>query len=34
VATIPGPWLMPGILVLCGLAAYADNNNVFVKAPA
>jgi len=29
VATIPGPWLMPGILVLCALAAYADNNNIF-----
>jgi putative tricarboxylic transport membrane protein len=29
VATIPSRWLMPGVLVLCALAAYADNNNLF-----
>ena len=29
VATIPPRWLMPGILVLCAVAAYADNNNLF-----
>jgi putative tricarboxylic transport membrane protein len=29
VATIPPRYLMPGVLVLCTLAAYADNNNAF-----
>jgi putative tricarboxylic transport membrane protein len=29
VATIPSRGLMPGVLVLCALAAYADNNNLF-----
>jgi putative tricarboxylic transport membrane protein len=29
VATIPQPYLMPGVLVLCAVAAYSDNNNVF-----
>ena len=29
VATIPPRWLMPGVLVLCAVAAYADNNNPF-----
>jgi putative tricarboxylic transport membrane protein len=29
VATIPGRYLMPGVLVLCAVAAYSDNNNVF-----
>ena len=29
VATIPARWLMPVVLVLCALAAYADNNNLF-----
>ena len=29
VATIPPPYLMPGVLVLCVVAAYSDNNNVF-----
>ena len=29
VATIPSRWLMPVVLVLCAVAAYADNNNVF-----
>jgi putative tricarboxylic transport membrane protein len=29
VATIPPRWLMPGVLVLCAVAAYADNNNAF-----
>ena len=29
VAMIPARWLMPGVLVLCGVAAYADNNNPF-----
>ena len=29
VATIPSRWLMPGVLLLCALAAYADNNNLF-----
>jgi putative tricarboxylic transport membrane protein len=29
VATIPPPWLMPGVLLLCAVAAFADNNNPF-----
>jgi putative tricarboxylic transport membrane protein len=29
VATIPPPYLMPGVLVLCAVAAFADNNNLF-----
>jgi putative tricarboxylic transport membrane protein len=29
VATIPPRYLMPAVLVLCALAAYADNNNTF-----
>jgi len=29
VATIPPRYLMPGVLVLCAVAAYSDNNNVF-----
>ncbi len=29
VATIPARWLMPVVLVLCAVAAYADNNNLF-----
>jgi len=29
VATIPPRYLMPGVLVLCVVAAYSDNNNVF-----
>jgi putative tricarboxylic transport membrane protein len=29
VATIPARWLMPVVLLLCGVAAYADNNNPF-----
>ena len=29
VATIPARYLMPGVLVLCVVAAYSDNNNVF-----
>jgi len=29
VATIPPRYLMPAVLVLCAVAAYADNNNVF-----
>jgi putative tricarboxylic transport membrane protein len=29
VATIPQRYLMPGVLVLCAVAAYADNNNAF-----
>jgi putative tricarboxylic transport membrane protein len=29
VATIPSRWLMPVVLVLCAVAAYADNNNLF-----
>jgi len=29
VATIPARYLMPGVLVLCAVAAYSDNNNVF-----
>jgi putative tricarboxylic transport membrane protein len=29
VATIPPRWLMPGVLVLCAVAAFADNNNPF-----
>jgi putative tricarboxylic transport membrane protein len=29
VATVPARWLMPVVLVLCAVAAYADNNNVF-----
>jgi len=29
VATIPSRYLMPGVLVLCVVAAYSDNNNVF-----
>jgi putative tricarboxylic transport membrane protein len=29
VATIPSRYLMPGVLVLCAVAAYSDNNNVF-----
>jgi putative tricarboxylic transport membrane protein len=29
VATIPARYLMPGVLVLCAVAAYADNNNAF-----
>jgi putative tricarboxylic transport membrane protein len=29
VATIPPRWLMPGVLLLCVVAAYADNNNPF-----
>ena len=29
VATIPPRYLMPSVLVLCAVAAYADNNNVF-----
>src|SRR5207245_5118043 len=29
VATIPSRYLMPGVLVLCVVAAYADNNNLF-----
>ena len=29
VATIPPRYLMPGVLVLCAVAAYSDNNNIF-----
>jgi putative tricarboxylic transport membrane protein len=29
VATIPPPYLMPGVLVLCAVGAFADNNNLF-----
>jgi hypothetical protein len=29
VATIPPRYLMPGVLVLCAVAAYSDNNNPF-----
>ena len=29
VAMIPARWLMPGVLILCAVAAYADNNNPF-----
>jgi putative tricarboxylic transport membrane protein len=29
VATIPPRWLMPVVLVLCAVAAFSDNNNVF-----
>jgi putative tricarboxylic transport membrane protein len=29
VATIPPRYLMPGVLVLCVVAAYSDNNNFF-----
>ncbi|HKZ05996.1 MAG TPA: tripartite tricarboxylate transporter permease [Methylomirabilota bacterium] len=29
VATVPSRWLMPVVLVLCAVAAYADNNNLF-----
>jgi putative tricarboxylic transport membrane protein len=29
VATIPPAYLMPGVLVLCAVAAFADNNNLF-----
>jgi putative tricarboxylic transport membrane protein len=29
VATIPSQYLMPGVLVLCAVAAYSDNNNIF-----
>jgi putative tricarboxylic transport membrane protein len=29
VATIPQHYLMPGVLVLCAVAAYSDNNNAF-----
>ena len=29
VATIPPRWLMPGVLVLCAVAAFSDNNNPF-----
>ena len=29
VATIPPKYLMPGVLVLCAVAAYSDNNNIF-----
>ena len=29
VATIPLRYLMPGVLVLCAVAAYSDNNNAF-----
>jgi putative tricarboxylic transport membrane protein len=29
VATIPPRWLMPGVLALCAVAAFADNNNPF-----
>jgi putative tricarboxylic transport membrane protein len=29
VATMPPRYLMPAVLVLCAVAAYADNNNVF-----
>jgi putative tricarboxylic transport membrane protein len=29
VATIPPRYLMPGVLVLCAVAAYSDNNNAF-----
>jgi putative tricarboxylic transport membrane protein len=29
VATVPARWLMPAVLVLCAVAAYADNNNPF-----
>jgi putative tricarboxylic transport membrane protein len=29
VATIPPRYLMPGVLVLCVVAAYSDNNNLF-----
>jgi putative tricarboxylic transport membrane protein len=29
VATIPSRWLMPVVLLLCAVAAYADNNNPF-----
>jgi putative tricarboxylic transport membrane protein len=29
VATIPQRYLMPGVLVLCTVAAYSDNNNAF-----
>jgi len=29
IATIPPRYLMPGVLVLCAVAAYADNNNAF-----
>jgi TctA family transporter len=29
VATIPARYLMPGVLVVCAVAAYSDNNNVF-----
>ena len=28
-ATIPLRYLMPGVLVLCAVAAYSDNNNPF-----
>ena len=29
VATIPARWLMPVVLLLCAVAAYADHNNPF-----
>ncbi|HSE92688.1 MAG TPA: tripartite tricarboxylate transporter permease [Methylomirabilota bacterium] len=29
VATVPPRYLMPGVLVLCAVAAFADNNNLF-----
>jgi len=29
VATIPQQYLMPAVLVLCAVAAYSDNNNIF-----
>jgi putative tricarboxylic transport membrane protein len=29
VATIPSRYLMPGVLALCAIAAYSDNNNPF-----
>jgi len=29
VATIPPRYLMPAVLVLCAVAAYSDNNNIF-----
>jgi putative tricarboxylic transport membrane protein len=29
VATIPPRYLMPGVLSLCAVAAYSDNNNIF-----
>src|SRR5262249_54159575 len=29
IATIPARYLMPSVLVLCAVGAYADNNNLF-----